>query len=287
MTRSPDWSREPPIGNARIDQLAAALRDSAELVLGRRCPVNPGYAHVPLRGESGAWPVHRCMDRSLGLAVLAAQSEVHRPCGWRSIRLDIRFSSLVPISSRDVVDPSSFGVVSVTDAAIDMPHGTRTAANGLVRVLGPVTMTRVTPGDPTYRERFALQLTWLAARFPGTALAGDLGSQIVADSSALDVFVLEAGDVPVAAALCAVDTIAGTMCYYSPSFDELYSRYSPGSFLLYSLLDWCAGNGIAYLDLGSMRHQYKHRLATETFCIGYKPPSDSSVLERAFTRTRG
>ncbi|MHB1163655.1 MAG: GNAT family N-acetyltransferase [Candidatus Nanopelagicales bacterium] len=258
---------DPPIANSPMHELAEALRSAGPLGGAGPCPANPDRAHESWR--RGPVSGSRCLDKALSLAVHAPARGTSSYCGMRNVRMQARYSSL------EVGAPplaSVMGVVDLAGAEAPVPpHGTTMARAALSREAGEPVLEHVTPGAPAYGDALAEHRMWLGARFPGTLLAREEAAQVVMAAAALSVLRLRVRGRAVATALCAVDEQNASAYYYSPAFDAAFARFSPGSLLLYALLDWCRDTGIRYVDIGSMGHPYKHRIASSGYSLALAP----------------
>jgi CelD/BcsL family acetyltransferase involved in cellulose biosynthesis len=79
-------------------------------------------------------------------------------------------------------------------------------------------------------------------------------------------FMLYAGDVPVAANFCLRSS--GVMAGWFTAYDTNYARYSPGLALTLRMIEAAAGQGVHRIDMGKGNKDYKDRLKNDEIFVG-------------------
>jgi CelD/BcsL family acetyltransferase involved in cellulose biosynthesis len=117
-----------------------------------------------------------------------------------------------------------------------------------------------------YQERMheLMNTTW-QARLLGHGFCAEL-FQPVSDRGWLRAFLLLAGEHVVAVAICYQGM--QTLVYEQIGYDQTLAKHSPGTLLLYHILERAQAAGIEFVDFGEGEAEYKRQLSNMTLQVG-------------------
>jgi CelD/BcsL family acetyltransferase involved in cellulose biosynthesis len=119
-----------------------------------------------------------------------------------------------------------------------------------------------------------LLIDWKSSKYGGSRkifsdpaavqIVSELAAEKAADCTAV-MSALLAGGKPVALhlGLSGPDGLA----YWLPAYDPDFGRYSPGLIMLFELAEDAASRGVKRIDLGYGQHEYKFKLATDSYPV--------------------
>ncbi len=138
----------------------------------------------------------------------------------------------------------------------------------LARAAGPVQVIELkdlAEWRPFQQRMHALMNQTWQARLLGHGFSAEL-FQPVSDRGWLRAYLLLAGEQLVAVAICYQGM--QTLVYEQIGYDQAHARHSPGTLLLYHILERAQAAGIQFVDFGEGEADYKRQLSNMTLHVG-------------------
>jgi len=274
-----------PITNSVLTQFATEIDKHLVVNHNIQCPVDAKRVHVSIKRNIFSMCLSKAEWFGLPVNTRTQEGKLVPKHGIRQIRGHCEYSEM------RIVDSSLKKSTNLVSNLLNIEKMPWQRISKSVREMNKrrIEIIDLDFSDTYINDYFLLMMEWIKSRKPYSNLSSIDINSLLACSKApgiqMNLTVLKIDDSPAAIIWTIRSKFERSAYFISTSFDESFSKLSPGTFLLYSVGDILKDSGYIWFDLGSGHHSYKKPLSTncyEKYIISSLP--NKSLIEHFYNK---